>query len=101
MSAAQVRTLIGEPAEIKPFVVEEFTFETWVYRRKISESVRQVMMGTRDVPVADLMTGGIRNVPEPFYGKQISSVIETIELLIFYQQLIEWKRHQAIERAIE
>ena len=101
MSTDRVKALVGEPADIKPFTAEGFTCEIWVYRRKIGESVRLVPMGTREVPVTDVITGVIHNVQEPFYERQFSSVIETIELLIFQQQVVEWKRHQVTERIIE
>ena len=100
MSAAQVEALVGEPAEIKPFKAKGLACEIWVYRRKISETVQPLPIGTREVPATNPLTGQSITVTESIYENQFETVIETIELLMVEQRVIEWKRHRLTERVI-
>ncbi len=100
MEAAQVKALVGEPAEIKPFNAEGFACEIWVYRRKVSENVRRVPMGTREVPGFNALTGEASNIKEPIYQNQYVTVTETVELLMYEQRVLELKRQRSAERDI-
>ncbi|MDI1249047.1 MAG: hypothetical protein PSV13_09315 [Lacunisphaera sp.] len=99
LHATQVKALVGEPDEIKPFKTTALPSEVWVYRRKISEAVLQVPIGTRDVPATNPITGQPTTTSETIYENQLEIVIETIELLLIEQRLAEWKRSRSTERA--
>lgn len=99
LRAPQVKALVGEPDEIKPFMAEGLASEIWVYRRKLSEAVIQVPIGSRDVPATNPITGQPITITETVYENQLEIVVETIELLLIEQRLIEWKRARSAERA--
>lgn len=99
LRAPQVKALVGEPDEIKPFMAEGPASEIWVYRRKLSEAVIQVPIGSRDVPATNPITGQPITITETVYENQLEIVVETIELLLIEQRLIEWKRARSAERA--
>ena len=99
LSAAQVKALVGEPDEIRPFKADGLPSEVWVYRRKISETVLQVPIGSRNVPATNPITGQAITIIESVYENQLEMVIETVELLLIGQRVIEWKRSRSTERA--
>jgi hypothetical protein len=98
-SAAQVRSLLGEPAEIKP-VPAPLATEIWVYRRKISEVDQPAPLGSREVPVTNPITGVTSTTTEPVYQIQTVIVFETVELLMIEQRLTGWKTRQQNENLI-
>jgi hypothetical protein len=100
LPAAQVIALLGAPAATKPFSTAALNAEVWTYRRKISETVTQVPIRTTDIPYINPRTGQMDTRPEPVYENQHLFVIETVELLIVEQRLIEWKRSRTTETAI-
>lgn len=99
MGAMQVKALAGEPDEIRPSRSAGLSSEVWVYRRKISETVVQVPIGSRDVPATNPITGQPISISETIYENQLEIVTETIELLLIEQRVIEWKRSRSTERA--
>lgn len=99
MGATQVKALAGEPDEIKSLQSTGLAGEVWIYRRKISESVIQVPIGTRDVPATNPITGQAITIAETVYENQVELAFETIELLLIDQRVIEWKRSRSTERA--
>lgn len=99
-TAAQVRALLGEPVESKPYPAGGLVGEVWVYHRKISERDQEVPIGSREVPVTNPLTGVTSMANEPVYATQTITVIETVELLMVEQRLIEWKSHRLPESRI-
>jgi hypothetical protein len=98
MTAEQVRGILGEPAEIKPLKSGEIGAYHWIYRHSFDGGVQPVVTGMQDVPYIDRMTGESRTIQEPLHGQEMTVIHETIELLVFDGQLVEWKRSFADER---
>jgi hypothetical protein len=98
MTTEQVRNLLGQPAEIKPFKTGEIGAYVWTYRRSLNSGVRQVTTGMREVPYIDPLTGATRTMREPVYSNEIIVIHETVELLMFQDRLAEWKRSRTNER---
>jgi hypothetical protein len=92
MTAAQVRNLVGEPAEVRPFKAGGLKSNVWVYPGRVFEHMASVPIGTREVPQVDPMTGRSTTIKEPIYEYKAVKVSETIELLVIEDQLIEWGR---------
>lgn len=101
MTASEVRKLVGEPKEIKPFKASDLkNSEVWVYQHKVAERTRLVTVGTREVPVADTMTGKAGVIQESVLGNEYLTVPETVELLMIEGQLIELKRKPKLDRSL-
>ncbi len=100
MTAAEVRSLVGEPKEIKPFKAGDLKSEVWVYQHTIAERTRQVEVGTQDVPVVDSLTGRAGTAKESVMGLEFVTVSETVELLMIEGQVIEIKRKPRLDRTI-
>jgi hypothetical protein len=92
MTAAQVRSLWGEPAEIKPFKTQDSDTEVWVYRRLAGRRVQQIQTGVREIPAVSPRTGQDTTVKEPIYESETLAITDTVELLLYRGLLIEWKR---------
>jgi hypothetical protein len=60
MPAAQIVQLVGEPDEISPLKGNEGQAETWIYRRKIGQTVHQTANTETSLPA---MTGFTANGP--------------------------------------
>ena len=101
MSAAQVRALVGAPAEIKPFKAEVPASEIWVYHRKVAQQDREVPIGSQEIPRMNHVTGQMGTANEPIYETQSFAIIETIELLMVEQRLIEWKSRRLTESRLQ
>jgi hypothetical protein len=100
--AAEVKARVGEPAEIRPFPVTEtgLAAEVWVYRRVVAREERQVPIRTRDVPAVNPITGLAFTVNEPVYETQSDAIIETVELLMVEQQLVQRKSRRHADTGI-
>jgi hypothetical protein len=91
MTAAQVRALVGEPVQIKPYKPGDPLGEIWVYQRKVGTHDRQVQIGSREVPATNPLTGQTIMINEPIYEAQVVTDLEIIELLMVESRLAEWK----------
>lgn len=93
LSAADVKARVGEPTEVRPFPASEtgLAAEVWIYRRVLGGDERQVPIATRDVPAVNPITGLPFTVNEPVYETQAAAVVETIELLMVDQRLVQRK----------
>lgn len=90
LSADEVKSLLGDPKQIKPYVAEGITSEIWVYERIVPGPTRQVPTGTREVPFIDPISGTMRMLQEPIYENEVISIVETTQLLMFAGRLAEW-----------
>jgi hypothetical protein len=97
MLSNEVRVVLGEPDEIKPFKTGEIGVYVWTYRRIVEGPVREVIAGTRDLPAINPITGQPTTIQDPIYKQEVTYLHETIELLMQGNTLVEWKRH-AFER---
>ncbi len=98
MTAGEVRAILGEPDEIKPFKSPDIGVNVWTYRRIVRGPERQVITGTRDIPAVNPITGLPITMQEPIYGQEVTFLHETIELLMQGDTLLEWKRKVFEER---
>ncbi len=99
MPGAELKTLLGEPKEVRPFVVDGVTSEVWVFERRLQGKTRQVVARMREVPYVDPITGVMRMLQEPVQENETTTVIETIEVLMFSGIVAEWKKSFDSERA--
>ena len=93
----QVRSLLGEPRETRPFPSEEGTAEVWIYERK-DVAVRPTAATTQEVPYVDPLTGVMRTVQEPVYSQESVSVTRELQLLWFDGKLESWKSDERVDR---
>lgn len=99
MPGAELETLLGKPKEVRPFVVDGVTSEVWVFERRLQGKTRQVVVRMQEVPYVDPITGVMRMIQEPVHENETTTVIETIEVLMFSDVVAEWKRSLDSERA--
>ena len=96
MTAAEVRRILGEPAEIKPMKAPSGKAETWVYHRIIRGPVQQVQVGTRSTPIASMLGNSAAAMPttvdEPIFRQQAEVIEETLNLLMFDDLLVDQSR---------
>jgi hypothetical protein len=97
MTAAQVRALVGELVQIKPYKPGDPMGEIWVYQRNVGAHDRQVPIGSREVPVTNPLTGQTTMTNEPIYQSQTITDIEIIELLMVESRLAEWKTRRVAD----
>jgi len=98
MTATEVRAVLGNPDEIKPFKSPDIGVYVWTYRRVVRGPERQVITGTRDIPAINPITGQSITMQEPIYAQEITYFHETIDLLMQRDALLEWKRTAFAER---
>ena len=98
MLGDEVKAVLGEPDEIKPFKSGEIGVYVWTYRRIVEGPVREVITGTRDVPAINPITGQPTTIQDPIYGQEVTYLHETIELLMREGTLLEWKRQAREQR---
>ena len=93
--AAEVRKLLGEPAEIRAMKAPNGKAEVWIYSHEISHSVDQVAIGSQDVvtSVTDA-TGHSHTVTmpgEPRFQTVHRIVQEITEVLMFNDNFVTRK----------
>jgi hypothetical protein len=95
MTAEQVRALVGAPQAVRPDPAGGVGDEFWHYRHKRDEVVRQVSIGTRDVPAVNPITGQDIIIKEPIMGNEYTTLYLDFELLIIDGRLrsIDLRRH--------
>jgi hypothetical protein len=103
MTAAEVKRLMGEPAEIKPMTAPTGTAEVWIYHHTTYGPMEQIQVGTRSTSTtmkgADGQDHVVQTVEEPVYRHKVQIVEETTRLLMFDGILIE--QHQAVQKRME
>jgi hypothetical protein len=92
MTGQQVRSVLGQPVRVAPMEAPEGAAEVWTFRRSVVTGTREVQTGVRDVPWMDPVSGESRMLQEPVYGLETTFATEEIELLIFEDRLLDWKR---------
>ena len=98
MTGAELRQAWGEPVKIAPFTAPEGKAEVWTYHRTTDAGTRQVQSGMREVPYHDPFTGAVGTIQEPVYSQEIVTWADEIELLMFQDRIVEWKRVRREER---
>lgn len=99
LTAAQIKALLGEPHEIKPFAAKGLISEIWIYQRSRPGKSRQVVARMQEIPYVDPLTGNMRTIQEPVYEHESTTINETFELLMFSGSLASWKQHQETDRS--
>lgn len=99
MTGVELKQLLGEPKQVRPFVVNEVASEVWVFERRIPGKTRQVVARMQEVPYVDPITGVMRMIQEPVHENETTTVIEITEVLMFSGVVAEWKRAFDAERA--
>jgi outer membrane protein assembly factor BamE (lipoprotein component of BamABCDE complex) len=92
MYAEQVRTLLGEPAEIVIGTGDDQVQETWTYVIQHRPTYRNVVAEMRSVPWVDPITGEMKTISEPINDQQRIDREETLTLVLRYDQLISIDR---------
>src|SRR5690606_33105378 len=96
---AELKALLGEPKEVRPYVVDGVASEIWVFERRLQGRTRQVVARMREVPYVDPITGVMRMIQEPMHENETTFVIEKMEVLMFSGAVAEWKKSFESERA--
>lgn len=96
MGAAEVRARVGKPHAIKGGTEGEI----WLYQQLLDEVVRQVHMGTRDVPAINPITGQSIIIQEPVMNDEVTTLYHDIEILMIDGYVMEISRRQRVERKI-
>jgi hypothetical protein len=92
LSGDEVKSLLGSPKKIEPYVAAGLTNEIWFYERLVPGPTRQVPTGMREVPFVDPISGVMRMLQEPTYQNEVTSIVETTQLLMIAGALAEWKQ---------
>jgi hypothetical protein len=90
MTAAEVRALLGEPAEIKKHEQSGIVSETWLYYRTVPGPVHQVATDMDEIPVFDGLTGQTKIIKQPRYRMEQTKLTETTGLLMIKGILGDW-----------
>ena len=105
MTAAQVKGIMGDPAEIHPRPVPKGKVEVWVYYRSTIGPTQQVQVGTK--AITDQVTGsdGITRTrilqQVPVFQQMHLKITETIQLLMFDDLYLEQKVTARQEQVFE
>lgn len=98
MTADQVRAQVGAPRTIRPDPAGGLGDEFWHYRHKRDEMMRQVSIGTRDVPAVNPLTGEDIIIKEPVMGNESAILYLDVELRIIDGRLMSIHLHRNLER---
>ncbi len=101
MTADQVRTLLGQPAAVRPMVSSQGPAEIWTYRRTVSKEVDVIAARTQDMPVMNPLTGIQGTMPAPVYDQESRTVEEELQLLVFDGKLVSWKNGYRTNRSYQ
>jgi len=99
LTAAELKSLLGEPTEVRPFVVNGVASEIWVFERRVPGQTRQVVARMREVPYVNPITGVMRMIQEPVHENETTTIIEKTEVLMYSGIVAEWKKLVGSERA--
>lgn len=105
MTAAQIKRIMGDPAEIHPQSVPKGKVEVWVYHRSTMGPTQQVQIGVKTI--TDQVTGsdGItrtRTLEQvPVFRQMHLKITETIQLLMFDDLYLEQKVTASQEQVFE
>lgn len=91
LSGAQVRALLGSPANVKPLPNRGVKAENWSYAFAGSIDTRLVPISTQEVPAINPLTGQAITRTEPVYQNQDLQTVDTLHLLLINDQLVEWR----------
>lgn len=96
MTEQQLRVLFGEPQSIEPMEGGDPKARVWTYRREIVKEYRDVLAGTREVPVwAGLNSSSgnsVKMVQEPVTRQELRCVTELTIILMYERSCVNWKQ---------
>ncbi|MFZ5495641.1 MAG: hypothetical protein ACOZE5_09950 [Verrucomicrobiota bacterium] len=98
MTTDQVLALVGRPQAVRPDPAGGAGDEFWHYRYKRDEVMRQVSIGTRDVPAVNPLTGQDIVIKEPVMGNEYTVLYLDFELLIIDGRLRSIDLRRNLER---
>ena len=103
MTAEEVRSLVGEPKEIKPLNKTDLKSDVWLYDRKIADITRMADVGNLEVPVTNARTGVDGTTTQSIVNlrEEVITVNETVELLMIDGRLTALKRKQWSDRRFD
>ncbi len=99
MTADQVRAILGKPREVRPMQTQGG--EIWVYERTAGTDVDLVATRTEDQPYIDPISGQQRTVSSPVYSRELRTVTQELNLLIYEGKLVSWKASLRRERRFD
>lgn len=98
MTANEVRGVLEQPDQIKPFKSPDTGVTIWIYQRTVEGPVRDMVTGTREVPSVNPFTAQTQAIQEPIHGRGCTYFHETIERLMRGDPVVEWKPQIRDER---
>jgi len=100
MTAEEVRSLVGEPKEIKPLKTASLKSEVWLYDRKIADLTRTADVGNAEVPVVNPFTGVASTTKDTIMNlrEENITVYEAVEVLMIDGHFAALKRKQWSEQ---
>ena len=100
MTAEEVRSLVGEPKEIKPLKTASLKSEVWLYDRKIADLTRTADVGNVEVPVVNPFTGVASTTKDTIMNlrEENITVYEAVEVLMIDGHFAALKRKQWSDR---
>ena len=90
LTGAQVRELLGAPAETRPLTAGGTKSQIWSYPLRTIDDVRQVAVSTEEIPAINPLTGQSTTRTEPVFQNQTFKATDTLHLLMVGDQLVEW-----------
>jgi hypothetical protein len=101
MTVAEVRALVGDPLATKPIRTGGMDGEIWSYQFKVGETVREVSLGTQELPLTNPRTGVTGTTQEPVYSHEFTVSYQDIKMLVIGGLLVEIVRQPRTERKID
>lgn len=97
MTAAEVKGIMGEPAEISPVQSPAGKAERWMYYRTTHGASAQVQVGMSSTPTSTMYDSNgklvvLKTLDVPIYKMQTEYFDETINLLMYDGRFVQYKR---------
>lgn len=100
LSAAELQSLVGGPRERRPDSSLGAEATVWCYEHQLGVTVRQVSIGTREIPAVNPITGQTITVLEPVLADEFSTVVQVIEVVLVDDHVQLVRRSQRVDRKI-
>jgi len=102
MAVADVKRIMGEPAEVKPMAAPTGKAEIWVYRRKIGDSWVQIQTASKPIVISSTDSNGLLHQTtigeEPIFTNEHRVTEDVVSLLMFNDHFLERKVTREIHR---
>jgi len=89
MTADEVRQLLGKPNRVQSYAAAGKTGEIWTYNLSVTEVVKEVSTGVREIESINPMTNQPMTIREPIMTQKRSQHYSTLELLMIDNHLVE------------